>query len=189
MSEQFIAITHYLGILTALTFFGAIFLLLIVLVGKGPLYRLAERILGVFAGEWILLTSLVATMGSLYYSEIVLLPICPLCWYQRVCMYAQVVIFALAIWRKETSRLLPYALLLSSIGFLVGVYHYILQWTALHGASILPCPAKGTEASCEKVFFNEFGWVTLPLMAIVPFLWMMLIAVLGIRRSRLRGME
>jgi len=40
---------------------------------------------------WIV--SMVATLGSLFFSEIMMFPPCVMCWYQRICMYPLSVIF------------------------------------------------------------------------------------------------
>ena len=48
----------------------------------------------VFAA-WVV--SLVATMGSLFFSEVMRLPPCVLCWYQRIGMYPLAVMFTVAL--------------------------------------------------------------------------------------------
>lgn len=42
-----------------------------------------------------------ASLGSLFYSEIIGFEPCKLCWYQRVFMYPQVIIFGIALWKKK----------------------------------------------------------------------------------------
>ncbi|NRA72765.1 MAG: disulfide bond formation protein B [Gammaproteobacteria bacterium] len=44
---------------------------------------------------WIIATS--GTLTSLFFSEVIQLPVCSLCWYQRICMYPLVLIFPLAL--------------------------------------------------------------------------------------------
>ena len=48
-----------------------------------------------------LVVSLTAVIGSLFYSEIVGYTPCVLCWWQRVFLYPQVILFALALWKKD----------------------------------------------------------------------------------------
>ena len=50
-------------------------------------------------GVW--LVSLVATLGSLFFSEVMLLPPCVLCWYQRICMYPLVVISSVGLLSRD----------------------------------------------------------------------------------------
>ena len=44
---------------------------------------------------WVI--ALLSTLGSLFFGEIMKLPPCTLCWYQRICMYPLVVILAVGI--------------------------------------------------------------------------------------------
>ena len=64
------------------------------------------------------LQATVATAGSLYFSEIMDLPPCSLCWYQRIAMYPLVIILALGIRRRDRS-LPAYVLPLSLIGLAI----------------------------------------------------------------------
>ena len=40
--------------------------------------------------------ALTTTLGSLYMSQIAKFPPCELCWFQRICMYPNVILFAVA---------------------------------------------------------------------------------------------
>ena len=117
-------------------------------------------------GLWIgLALAIAGGLLTLYYSEVLGFPPCPLCWWQRVFLYPQVVLFALALWkysRGEALRaLVDSSLALSIAGLGVALYHHALQ-VLPHGS--LPCPAEGT-VSCAQRFVFEFNYVTFPLMA------------------------
>jgi disulfide bond formation protein DsbB len=59
---------------------------------------------------WLL--SMVATLGSLFFSEVMGLPPCVLCWYQRVCMYPLTAISTAALVmrdRRASSYMWPLA--------------------------------------------------------------------------------
>lgn len=60
-------------------------------------------------------TALVASLGSLFFSEVMKLPPCVLCWYQRIAMYPLVAIIGAGIILKD-GRLRFYALPLSVTG-------------------------------------------------------------------------
>lgn len=77
------------------------------------------------AFAWVV--ALVATLGSLYYSEVRLFLPCELCWYQRIFMYPQAVILGLALWRQDFG-VWPYSLALSLLGGSVSVLHLTQQW-------------------------------------------------------------
>src|SRR5690625_574369 len=70
--------------------------------------------------------TLVALLGSLFYSEIMGYTPCELCWIQRILMYPLVIIYGVSAAKKDLSIALP-GLILSGIGIFVSVYHYLIQ--------------------------------------------------------------
>lgn len=108
------------------------------------------------------LTAFSATVGSLFLSEVARFPPCKLCWYQRIFMYPQAVILGIALMVNDFS-VRKYILALSSIGFLIAVYHYFLQLYP----SILPCSDE--IANCALKQFIYFGYITIPIMSATSF--------------------
>lgn len=108
--------------------------------------------------------ALVATVGSLFLSEIINLPPCVLCWYQRALMYPLVAIIGVGILRTE-KKLYQYVLPLAGIGWLIAAYHSLLQWKIIPDA-LAPC-VQGV--SCTTVQINYLGFITIPFMALVAF--------------------
>lgn len=84
----------------------------------------AKTLENALIGAWGI--SLIATLGSLYFSEILKFIPCDLCWFQRIFMYPQVVLLGLAAIRKEYG-IARYSLALSIIGGAISLYHYALQ--------------------------------------------------------------
>ncbi len=86
----------------------------------------------------------VATGGSLYFSEVMKLVPCVLCWYQRIAMYPLVVILAVAVWRRDVN-VRWYAIPIALIGAGVSTYHYFLEWFPqidIHACKVgVPCTA------------------------------------------------
>jgi disulfide bond formation protein DsbB len=80
---------------------------------------------------------LIATFGSLYFSEVMRLPPCVLCWYQRILMYPIVLIAAVGIIRLDKA-LATYVLPLSITGWLISLYHNLLYYKIIP-ESITPC--------------------------------------------------
>lgn len=107
-----------------------------------------------------------ATLGSLYYSEIMGYEPCKLCWIQRIFMYPQVILLGLALIKKETIVSTYNSIVLSILGGLVAGYHYLLQIGAVPN---LPCSAVGYSVSCSQRFVLEFGYLTIPMMALTAF--------------------
>lgn len=116
------------------------------------------------AGLWLAaFVALVAMAGSLIYSEIIGFAPCTLCWYQRICMYPQVILLGMAAWMRDR-RIVRYALALSVIGGLVALDHV---WYQMGGGSLIPCAANGP--TCDIRFVYELGYVTIPMMALTAF--------------------
>src|SRR3989344_6830854 len=103
------------------------------------------------------LQALLASLGSLYFSEVMLLPPCVLCWYQRIVMYPLVWILAVGIYKKDRNSVV-YALPLAVVGLLIAIYHNLLYYGIVAEGSG-PC-IQGV--SCTTKFFEWFGLVTIP---------------------------
>lgn len=111
---------------------------------------------------WVV--ALVATAGSLFFSEVMLLPPCVLCWYQRIAMYPLVIIVGAGIIMRD--RNMPfYALPLALAGLAISVYHNLLYYKLIPD-HISPC-TQGI--SCTTVQIEWLGFITIPLMALVSF--------------------
>jgi disulfide bond formation protein DsbB len=132
------------------------------------------KILGDNGFRLAFLVALISTLGSLFYSDVLGYNPCKFCWIQRIFMYPQVIILGLALWRKEWS-ISFYSIVLSVLGGLIALNHYILQQT---GTSILPCSTVGQNANaCNKIFVMHLGYITIPFMALVGFVLMILAIV------------
>ncbi|MDP1624945.1 MAG: disulfide bond formation protein B [bacterium] len=119
-------------------------------------------------GVWIaFIAATLATVGSLIYSDIIGYDPCKLCWIQRIFMYPTAIVLGLALWKRDASARL-YGIVFSSLGAIVAAYHYVSQlgWNPLD----LECASVGYSVSCAKVFVMEFGYITLPVMALSAFL-------------------
>ena len=117
------------------------------------------------------LVSLTATLGSLYYSEIARFVPCTLCWYQRIFMYPQTFLFLTSIYKK-TNDIYKYSLVLSFVGGIVALYHYLSQIGVTNTSG---CPVIGYSISCSQKFVLQYGYITIPLMAFSAFLLIFLL--------------
>ncbi|MFY3792719.1 disulfide oxidoreductase [Ureibacillus sp. MALMAid1270] len=117
---------------------------------------------------WILyfawFVSLVATLGSLYFSEIRGFIPCDLCWFQRIFMYPLVVILGIGTFQSDTS-VKKYVLPLSIVGSIISLFHYLEQKVPGFGG-IKPC-VSGVPCSAE--YINWFGFITIPFLALIAF--------------------
>src|SRR6478752_2902932 len=64
----------------------------------------------------------IATLGSLYLSEVAHFPPCKLCWYQRIAMYPLVVVLGVAAARRDTGVRLTGAIL-AGLGACISIWH------------------------------------------------------------------
>ena len=130
--------------------------------------------LQVFLGKYTTvlacLVSLIAVVGSLFYSEIVGFEPCVLCWWQRIFLYPLLIIFGVAVWKKPTSAFL-YAVPLALAAALVSAYQ---SYVFFGGVSLLSCTA--LEGACSKIYVMAFGYITLPLMSLTVSLYILLLA-------------
>lgn len=108
--------------------------------------------------------ALVATLGSLYFSEIAKFPPCVLCWYQRIFMYPLAIILPIGIIKQD--KYLPYYILpLALIGALIAIFHNLLYYKILPESAV-PC-LKGI--SCTTKFIEWFGFLTIPMLSLFSF--------------------
>lgn len=116
-----------------------------------------------------------ATLGSLYFSEIAHFEPCRLCWYQRIAMYPLVIVLGVAAWRRDVG-VRRYAAPLAAIGAVVAAYHYGLEWLPW-----LDSGACGLGTPCTLVWFREFGFISLPYLALSAFL--LILALVALARA------
>lgn len=119
-------------------------------------------------------------IGSLFYSEVLGVAPCGWCWVQRAFLYPQVILFALAIWRRDRF-IADYSIALSIVGVIVGVYQHFLQMGV---GDAIPCPATASDAvACNVRFLFEFGYITFPLAAASLF-GALIVLMLFVRPAR-----
>ena len=116
---------------------------------------------------------------TLVYSELFGFEPCGLCWLQRVFLYPQAVLLALALWKHEHRHVADYCIGLSVIGAVVALYQHYLQ---MGGTELVTCPTVSTGAECSSRFLFEFGYITFPLMSATLFIFIIAL-MLFLRRS------
>jgi len=125
-----------------------------------PLTKKAEKLLFIVWTQ-----SLLATLGSLYFSEILGYIPCNLCWIQRIFMYPIVILSTVALIKKNQD--ISYATVyLSGIGLLFSLYHYGLQKIPFLGDASGICGS----VPCNLQYINYFGFITIPFLAGTAFI-------------------
>ncbi len=130
--------------------------------------------------EWVhkralslsLLVSMVAVLGSLFYSVILGYEPCNLCWWQRVFLFPQFILFLTALKSKDRG-VFKYAWRLSTLSIIVSLYNIYVQ---SGGNALIPCSATAT---CTKVYVLAFSYVTIPIMALTVGAYLILLSLIG----------
>jgi disulfide bond formation protein DsbB len=112
--------------------------------------------------SWV--AAIIATLGSLYFSEVMHFIPCTLCWYQRIFMYPLTIILGVAFYRNDQG-IYRYVLPLSIIGMLISGYHTLLQKLP-YLQQFEMCT---TGVPCSKDYINWLGFITIPLLAFIAF--------------------
>jgi disulfide bond formation protein DsbB len=114
-----------------------------------------------------------AMFGSLWFSEAANYNPCKLCWYQRIAMYSLAIILVVALVRRAVTKgdafasqreITPYAIVLAVLGSVVSTYHYLLEWNPTWESNVC-----SLDVPCTTIWFREFGFVTLPFMALCGY--------------------
>lgn len=127
---------------------------------------------------WVV--SIVALCGSLTFSQILLWTPCELCWFERIFMYPQVVLLGIATFKKDRA-IFPYSASLAALGGLISAYHILVEnFPGLDG--VIDCSRVGV--SCSTEYIDWFGFITIPLLALVAFVLIVVLQWFSLRIDR-----
>ena len=129
----------------------------------------------VFAA-WLIASA--ATLGALFFSEVMELPPCLLCWYQRIFMFPLVLLLPVGLFPFDP-KVRRYALPLALAGLAVAVYHQLLVMGVIPERAS-PC-TRGVP--CAEVQIEWLGFITIPLLALGAFAAIVVLLLL----ARTRG--
>jgi disulfide bond formation protein DsbB len=123
----------------------------------------------------VFLVSSIATGGSLFFSEIAGFIPCELCWFQRICMYPLTIVSLLAALANDR-RVARYLLPLPLVGACVAIYHLLVENGVVHQTQACLISAPG---GCATKWINEFGYMTIPTLALTAFVLCLEFLVIG----------
>jgi disulfide bond formation protein DsbB len=121
--------------------------------------------------------AVVATLGSLFFSEVSDFVPCRLCWFQRIAMYPLAVVLLVAALRRDFRGGALYGLAFPVVGGLVSVWHIYIEINP--DAEPSSCRIS---APCSLKWIEELGYVTIPVLALTAFA--AILALLVMARSR-----
>lgn len=169
MLKVSLAVISTLGLLAfAVVCIYVILLIVRQLFGLKHIDRL-RRVFAPYAYQIAFMSALMATLASLFLSEVLHFQPCILCWYQRIAMYPQVMLLYIAQLRNERV-LTPYLMVINVLGGIVALYHYSLHILPRTLLPILPCAKQYAGVPCDKGYDFYFGFMTFPLMAWAVFM-------------------
>jgi disulfide bond formation protein DsbB len=144
------------------------------------------RWMGTYVLELGFVVSASGIVLSLFYSEIADFPPCVLCWWQRIFLYPQAVLFAVALYyRRKGMEALKVvtttSITLSVVGFCISFFQ---NFASIFNPGLLDvCSAQGG-VSCSIIFFEKFGYITIPFMAMTSFA--LLLVIMGAQKMSSR---
>jgi disulfide bond formation protein DsbB len=141
-------------------------------------FRSTKNPILVFFKRYGILFAFIVAFGSvalsLFYSDVIGFTACELCIVQRFFIYPQVLFLGIAL-GKPKKFLVNISALLAFLGMLVSIYHV---YGENGGASSLGCLSAGVgQVSCAARYVYEFGYITIPVMALSAQIFMLLIAL------------
>lgn len=117
---------------------------------------------GLLFAAW--LVAVVSTAGSLFFSEVMELVPCVLCWYQRIFIFPLAVVLLVGLHPLDL-RVARYGLPLALLGLLFTLYHVLLFYGFIP-ENMQPC-SQGV--SCSDATMVLFGYLPIPLLSLAAF--------------------
>ena len=114
------------------------------------------------------LIAMAALFGSLFFSEVMDLKPCVLCWWQRIFIYPLAVLFLVGLFPQDKNvdrSVVRYTLPLAVIGLGFAIYHYLV-YSGFIPESLQPC---SEELSCAKINLELMGFITIPMLSIITY--------------------
>lgn len=111
---------------------------------------------------WIVVAC--AMLGSLFFSEVLGVPVCVLCWYQRIALYPLTLILALGLFPYDP-KVVRYAGALTGVGWLIALFHVLLVMGVIP-ESVQPC-VQGIP--CSETHVALLGFLNIPTLSLVTF--------------------
>ena len=127
-------------------------------------------------GAWLIASA--STLGALFFGEVMKLPPCSLCWYQRIFMFPMMLILPFGLFpfdRNVLRSVLP----LVGMGGLVAALHVLIV-EGIIPERVAPC-RQGVP--CSETVAEWFGFVTIPLLSLVAFVAIAVLLILALVRS------
>lgn len=125
------------------------------------------------------LVAAASTLGALFFGEVMRLPICVMCWYQRIFMFPLALLLPLGLFPYDR-RMPRYGLALAIPGALLAIWHQLIVAGVIPEA-LKPC-TQGVP--CSQTVATWFGFLTIPLLSLAAFSLIVALLLAAHARSR-----
>ena len=123
--------------------------------------------------------AMVATLVSLFFSNVMGLKPCLLCWYQRIFMYPLVLLFIAGMFPLDRS-VVRYTLPIAVVGWGFAVYHYLL-YSGYIPEGMQPC---SEDVPCTEINLELMGFITIPMLSILSYTAIIVLLLIFRRKDR-----
>jgi len=171
----------YLDTLNKILAIGTILLQIVILCILIALafFRSRNNPLLIFFKDYTFILGFLASLGSfalsLFYSNVIGFPPCELCWIQRIFLYPQLILFGMELYKRDRS-IVDFSIVFATFGSIVSLYHVYVENGGTKGLACANIATTSTtEISCATRYIYEFGYVTMPIMALTLSLFIIVI--------------
>jgi disulfide bond formation protein DsbB len=105
-----------------------------------------------------------ATLGSLFFSEVMTVPVCKLCWYQRIALYPLVVVLAMSLFPFNPG-VVRTAGVLAMLGWFIALFQVLLV-AGIIPEDVQPC-VQGIP--CSETHITLLGFLNIPILSLLTF--------------------
>ncbi len=113
--------------------------------------------------SWLIAS--IATLASLFFSEIMELTPCILCWYQRIFMFPLSIMLFIALFPLD-QHIIRYALPFTIIGISITFYHCLVFFNIIP-ESLQPC-SQGVPCNDDSMIL--LGFLPIPILSLIAFI-------------------
>lgn len=142
-----------------------------IIIDSGPIGSVYSTAWNLVFIAW--LTATASLLGALFFSEVMKLPPCELCWWQRIFMFPLVLILPAGLFPFDP-KIVRYALPMALIGWAFAVFHWLLVLGVIP-ESARPC-VRGVP--CNVVHFEWLGFINIPLLSVLAFSFIIVLLAL-----------
>jgi disulfide bond formation protein DsbB len=166
MTHDVIVALAVLGVIGQVLGAGLILVALAAAAGARGLLRAIRQLLWGYELWAAFVVAAIATGGSLFFSEVAHFVPCELCWYQRICMYPLSILTLFLAYHGD-HRAARYLLPLPVVGAGVSIYHLLIENKVIKEPA--QCLISAPGSGCGTKWVNEFGYITIPTLALTAF--------------------